>query len=243
MHTSSNSLALWMENTLDFVNKNKKLVLATIVGMAFVTAGFIGYSFYQSHVNKKAYEALLNALKYYDGSIGTATQSSKDRMVFASDTEKWQKTEQIFKEGGATYSNTRLAPIFLAYQSTALLNQGKLDEAITVLTKATDQMKNKAVRDEYRIKLALMMSDSDKETVKHKGFDLLKSIASDRQSTSIEAALYHLGAHYWHEKKYSEAKNYWLQLIAKYGAAANAQPSHYVKIVKEKLSLVSTKVL
>lgn len=221
-----------VEKALDFVAKNKKQVLVGFAGVAILTVVAVGFSFYRTHVNEQAHKALLQALSYYDGSVR-----------FSSEAEKWQKTEQVFKDGAQSYRGTHLGPVFLAYQSEALLNLGKHDEAIAILTRAVGMMKNAAAKDFYRVKLALMMLDSSKEENKQQGLVALKEIANNTQSAAHEVALYQLGAYNWDRKNFAEAKSYWQMLLVKYGTDGSRQPSPYVELVKEKMALLSIEIL
>ncbi len=243
MAITSNPVVIWLEDALDYVKKNKKSAIIAVVGVAFLATAATGYWFYRTHVREQAHKALIQALKYYDGAVGKMSSADAGNMFFSSEAEKWQKTEQVFKDGYENYKSTELAPMFRAYQAEALLNLGKLDEAIVALTSAVDKIKNTAVKDFYRIKLALMKLDSSKELDKQQGLGALKMIADDTQSIAHESALYQLGAYYWSEKKFTEAKNYWQMLLVKYGTRDAKQPSPYAEKVKEKLALLSVESL
>jgi TolA-binding protein len=52
--------------------------------------------------------------------------------------------------------------------------------------------------------------------------------------------LYNLGEYYWHAKNFDEAKNYWNQLILKYGKSAQ-KPSTWVELARPKLKLITSK--
>ncbi len=243
MDASSNPIVMWMENTLDFIVKNKKQVLIGVAGIAILVTATVGYVFYKRHVREQAHKDLLQALRYYDGVVGKMSYADAATVSFASEAEKWQKTEQLFKEGYEAYKGTDLGSMFLAYQSESLLHLGKFDEALKVLSSAVVQMNDAAVKDFYRVKLALMLLDSGKEIDKQQGLGLLKKIADDTQSVANEAALYQLGSYYWYEKKFEEAKNYWQMLLVKYGTRDIKQPSQYVDIVKDKMALLSVESL
>jgi tetratricopeptide (TPR) repeat protein len=243
MDTASNAVVMWLENALDYIKKNRKLVIAGVVGVVVVVSAVTGYWFYRIHVREQAHKAFAQALKYYDGVVGTTPSADTHGMFFASEIEKWQKTEQVFKEAYENYKSTELAPMFKAYQSEALLNLGKHDEAIAVLSSAVDHIKNAAVKDFYCVKLALMKLDSSNEVERQQGLGALKILADNTQSAAHETALYQLGAYYWSEKKFAEAKNYWQMLLVKYGTRDIKHPSPYAEKVKEKLALLSVESL
>ena len=133
--------------------------------------------------------------------------------------------------------------MFLVYQSEALLNLDKPDDAISLLDKATSVMTNTTIKDFYRIKLSLMMIDNSKELTKQQGLAVLQLISDDTKSCANETALYYLGAFYWSEKKFLEAKNYWQKLIVKYGTQTKHVQSAYSEIVRTKLALLNVESL
>jgi hypothetical protein len=243
MDSASNFVVAWLERALDYIGKNKKQVLVGVAGIVVFTAAATGYWFYKIHVRERAHKALLQALKYYDGSVGKIASADAGAVFFSSEFEKWQKTQSVFKEVYENYKGTSLAPIFLAYESEAMLNLGKHDEAVAILVSAVAKMENSAVRDFYRVKLALMQLDSKKEQDQQLGLTALKLIADNAKSAAHEAALYQLGAYYWSEKKFIEAKSYWQILLVKYGVRDAKNLSPYAEKVKEKLSLLSVERL
>lgn len=243
MDASSNPVVVWLENTIDYIKKNQKPVIAGVVGATVLISAVTGYWFYRIHVREQAHKAMVQALKYYHGVVGTVTSADSQSMFFTSETEKWQKTAQVFADGYERYKGTALGSMFQAYQAEALLNLGKMNEAVDTLSHAVDNMKSGALKDFYRIKLALMKLDSSKELDRQQGLGALKILADDAQSVAQETALYQLGAYYWSEKKFAEAKNYWQMLLVKYGTRDIKHPSVYAEKVKEKLALLSVESL
>lgn len=246
MDFTANPIVIWLENALTFVKKNQKNVIIGLVGFFVLVAGITGYWLYQNHMREQAHKAFLQARTYFDGVVGQPPANAAHDVrtkYFVSDVEKWQKTEQVFRDGYATYQGTELAPMFLVYQSEALLNLGRLDEAIKILENALKKIKSAPVKDYYQVKLALMMMDSNNAVVQQEGLAGLKMVADNAQSIAHELALYHLGFYYWAEKKFSEAKTYWQMLLIKYGTRDTKHPSPFVEIVKEKLGLLSVEQL
>lgn len=243
MDALSNPVVIWLDNALDYIKKNKKPVFIGVVGATVLITAVTGYWFYRIHAREQAHKTMVQALKYYNGVVGHMTSADKQNMFFSSDAEKWQKTAQVFGQGYEQHKSTALAPMFQAYQAEALLNLGKLGEATELLSHAVDTMKSGVVKDFYRIKLALMKLDSAKELDKQQGLGALKILADDTQSIAHEAALYQLGAYYWNEKKFTDAKSYWQMLLVKYGTRDVKHPSPYAEKVKEKLALLSVENL
>jgi hypothetical protein len=161
------------------------------------------------------------------------------RKFFISHKEKWTEVERVFDDAYQKNKGAGIAPIFLAYKSEALLNLGKRDKAIESLNNAVSYMNKRcATRSYYKMKLALMEIDSDNKTLQAKGLQRLKSIALDQNSYAQDMGLYRLGEYSWYKKDFSEAKNYWNQLLLKYGKKTK-KPSWWADLAKEKLRLIT----
>lgn len=235
----------------DFINKvkeNQNQILVTLFAVIFTVGGVFGYLYYQKHREQSAYHALSEALEYFDAPIKKADSdmpeddlSFLDRKEFASDTEKWGKVASVCESAYSSHRSAGIAPMFLVYQSEAMLKLNKLSEAIKLLRTAIARMKNDAVKEYYSVKLALLQIDSEDTAVLTQGVELLKSVALKESSVAHDLALYHLGLYYWHEKNFVEASNYWNQLILAYGKLEKNQ-SPWVAVAKTKLRLIDSDV-
>lgn len=246
MDFTMNHLLVWFDTAVTFIKAHKKQTIIGVAGFCLLIVAMVGYFYYRNHVHQQAHKALTQALTYFDGVVGSQQQQATQDVqtkYFASEAEKWQKVEQMFRDGYTDYKNTALAPMFLAYRSEALLNIGRLDEAIKVLKDALKQIKSEPLKDYYQVKVALMMMDSSDAMVKQEGLAALKSVGDNAQSIAHELALYRLGYYYWVEKKFAEAKSYWQMLLIKYGTRDLKHPSPFVEVVKEKLALLSVETL
>lgn len=245
MDFSSHNVRGWLDGLLDKVVVYKKQVVVGAVVVVGIGVGGISFAWYQHYVRAQAHKAFVFALRYYDGVVSADARKVPDQDVvrFSSEHEKWEKTENAFKEGYQRYKSTELAPMFLAFQSEALANLGKHDEAIQVLADAQVVMRNDEIRDFYQVKLALMKMDSKNDHTRQQGLVELKKHADNARSFAHELALYHLGGYLWQEKKFADAKNYWQQLLVKYGTRDVKNPSVFADVVKEKLALVSVESL
>ena len=67
----------------------------------------------------------------------------------------------------------------------------------------------------------------------------LKAIAQDAEHFANEAGLYYLGYHFWGQKDYANARNYWQQLMVKYGMKESKERSGFAELAKPKLKLIS----
>ena len=73
------------------------------------------------------------------------------------------------------------------------------------------------------------------------GLGMLKKLALDEKGVAHDLSLYHLGDYYWHKKNFDEARNYWNQLILRYGKDQK-YASPWVAAAKEKLVLIDVEV-
>lgn len=245
MEHTKNPLVAWLHNAYDYVLKYKKEAILIIgICLAFIALG-IGYSFYRSGVQKKAQKSFAHSLKFFDARVNTPESKQEDILdldseLFTTEKEKWTKVEAEFKKGYQNNKSSGIAPFFLAYQSEALLNLGKLNDAIDVLKNAVKMMDSSSAKTYYEVKLALMKLDSGNSDMINEGLNTLKTISLEEKNSAHAMVLYRLGEHFWYAKNYNEAKNYWNQLILKYGKTAK-QPSWWAQKANQKLKLISSK--
>lgn len=220
------------------VEYKKQVLIGAAFALSF-SGAVTGYYFYKHNVQTKAHETFVAALKYYEAPVKTVRDETDfSTLQFTNETEKWTKVEEVFRTAYENYKNAGLASTFLVYQSEALMNLGKHDEAIAALQKSITLMDNASVADFFSVKLALMQLDNKLAATKEHGFALLKKIAESQQSIAQESALYYLGGYFWSQKKYPEAQNYWKQLLLKFDNNPKV-PSIYAEQVKNKLSLIT----
>jgi tetratricopeptide (TPR) repeat protein len=243
MEQLRNPMIEWLSKVYNFVIAHKKEFIAGLIIFVGATIFSLGYLYHKSRLQEKAYKSFANALRYYDAKVGEAKSSVPDIDLksFATAEEKWNEVAKIFQEGFENYRNAGIAPFFLVYQSDALLNLGKTDEAINVLRQAIDLMKNKSATYSYfKIKLALMLIDSKKDGSENEGLEILKEFARDSKNPANDLALYRLGEYFWFAKNYFEAENYWNQLNVSYGKKS-LHPSAWAAQARERLKLITTK--
>lgn len=223
-----------------------KIPIVVIVLVAgFALGGFFGYRFYRRGIESRAQMEFTTVMKYFDAPVQTPDFKSdrlsiEDVEIFSSEEEKWTRVAESFRKGYENNTSSGIAPMFLAFQSEALINLGKFEEAIEVLKNAVDILKDDTIKDSYNVKLALMWLDSKDENVQKEGLKLLQSISSKSESPVRDLALYHLGEYYWVKKNFTEAKNYWSTLVSEYGEKVRV-PSEWAKLALEKLKLIAGK--
>jgi tetratricopeptide (TPR) repeat protein len=221
------------------IEYRKQVLIGTTFALC-LSGAVVGYNFYKRNVQIKAHENFISALKYYEAPVkATRDETDFSTLQFTNDAEKWAKVEEVFRNAYENYKNAGIAPTFLIYQSEALMNLGKHEEAIAALQKSIALMDNSSAADFFSVKLALMQLDSKQAATKEQGFALLKKIAESQQSVAQESALYYLGGYFWSQKKYPEAQNYWKQLLLKFDNNNPKVPSIYAEQIKIKLSLIN----
>lgn len=154
----------------------------------------------------------------------------------------WHDVELAFDAGYNNNSGSKLAPFFLTFKAEALSEQGKLQDAIEVMSLAVKGMSEKDdLYGTYRAKLALMQLDSPQENVKKEGLEGLNLLAEKDNSGSV-AALYYLGLYYFDKNDIENAKKYWQKLVSsdedfrkKDDSGLPAKVTNYVSMAKEKL--------
>ncbi len=237
-------LLKWIDDVVKKAKVYQQVLVAAGLGLMVFGAVVFGYSYYKNKVRAAAYKDFMSAMQSYDGVIKNKKMSSNYPGIkqFESENDKWTQTEQIFRQGYQNYKNTELAPAFLAFQAEALLNLGKVDDAIKLLKDVINQVKSEELKDSYKVKIALINMDKKDEKVKSEALNELISIANNDSSVANEVALYQVGAYFWSQKNYNEAKNYWQRLLVK-TTAKSGQVSVFAGEVREKLSLITAESL
>ena len=240
MDASKNPLVARLHQVYKYcISHKKEFLIGLVFALGVIVLG-VGYGFYRSGLQKRAHKSFVQALKVYNANVHVdgKNDESFDLDFFTSEEEKWTKVAKVFKEAYQSNKSAGIAPIFLAYQSEALVNLGNLPEAIAVLKSSISMLKEGAIKSGYKVKLFLMQLDSGSEEVVKSGLNSLKDIALDQNNEVNDMALFYLGQHYWFAKNFSEAKNYWNQLTLKYGKASKSA-SWWAQQAKQKLKLIS----
>lgn len=245
---SNNPVNLVMENKtikelLKFINKYKIHILGSVALIFILFVGFLTYSFYKKSQSQAAHRDLIECMKYYDAPVVLSTdQNAKKNYEFSFNTEqeKWIKVEEVFNKAYYSNSSSSISGIFLTFVSEAMLRLGKTKESLDTLSEALSKIPSKTVRDFYDVKYALMLLDSNNESNRDLGLSKLKTYSQDFDNAVNDEVLYNLGYYYWNLKNFNESKNYWNQLVHKYGRGTK-DPSPWVELAKEKLKLITGK--
>jgi len=234
----------YVRNFYEFTLKYKNhLFVLLLFAIAFLGLS-IGYLFYKAGLQKRAQKDLVKDITILQAPVHTPDMKSEalklDSEFFTSQEEKWTKVLQNFESSYQKNKSAGIAPMFLAYQAEALINLGKIDNAVQVLKKLVEISPESVAKSFYKVKTALVGIDSDNKELEKNGLENLRYIALDSQNAVQPMALYYLGQYYWFVKNFDEAKNYWNQLILKYGKKTEKH-SEWADRAKIYLKLISVK--
>ncbi len=238
--------------------KDQLLILALV--LIIVGGGYFSYSYYKEGIETNAHATFIECLQYVDARVGDADKKGALEEVESFDTEeqKWIRVEESFRDGYEKHKSSGLAPIFLSYRSEALFNLGKAEEAIKILKQSIKDCSSQELKQLYLVKLALMQMDSDEAEEKEIGIKLLTALTDqvkfaelinkiDSKTSLVwginyvhDLALYRLGEYYWFKKNFDLVKNYWNQLLLKYGKNTKT-PSSWAALAYDKLKLIESK--
>ena len=240
----------------DVIKKIQEYQNQLLVGLGiivFIIGGVYGLGYYKQRREERAYQTLVSSMKYFDAPVVKKSEKHQDdigfleKKEFSTEKEKWERVASVFKDAYDSNSGAGIASIFLAYRAEALVQLGKLDEAIEPVRQTIAGMSNGKTKELYQAKLALMLLDNKNTSEASAGLESLKKLAADDQSVVRDLALYHLGQHYWYTKNFVEAKNYWNQLLLSYKSSDKHQsigdrPSPWVPLAQEKLRVIDRDV-
>jgi len=241
MEFSRSALMNALDGLIEAGYKNGRQLAYVICCLAVLVAAFLGYLQYDSSMQASAHKAFVEALKYHDAAVvpGSQTVVTGDAYQFGSDVEKWKAAEVVFADAASSYKGTRLGPVLRAYRADALVQLGNYEAALSELKSAVSSMASEEVKDFYKVKLALLKTDSPNAATAQEGFAELKHMAEQADHLAHEEALYYVGAYFWAHKDYAQARNYWQQLMVKYGLKESKQNAGFAELVRSKLKLIS----
>lgn len=241
MNESRSMLSSWSEQSKEFALNYTRQLVYGVIGAVVIGLGGLGYHQYWKHMQAVAQGDLAAALRFVDAPIipGGKTVVDGDAVQFASAEDKWNHLNKVFAEAYAKNKGSGISGMFLVNQADALINLGKNTQALEVMNEALDRLPSKELKDFYRVKRALMKMDNEGAVVQKEGLEELKKLADNQSSYAHEQALYYLGNYFWVHKDFAQAKNYWQQLVVKYGMRDGQHPSPYVDVVRSKLRLIS----
>lgn len=241
MRIAYGNVVAWFEKFVENMLKDKKRVAAVIGGIIILSLAFTGFFYYRGWIQTRAHRDFMKALIVFDAPVSSSSKSvtEGESISFASGEEKWKKVEEVFRKGYEQNSSAGIAPMYKVMQSDALTQLGKIENAILLLADAVKSIPSRELKDFYELKLALLKFDSKHPATQQEGLKKLKAISQDSQHLANEAGLYYLGYYFWGQKDYANARNYWQQLMVKYGMKESKESSGFASLAKPKLKLIS----
>lgn len=197
----------------------KRVNTAAIILVCLGLAGAVwyGYTWYRRSKEQKAYKDLAESIDGY-----TKVRHSGGKA------EKWADVERGFQTGAQRNSSSKLHPYFLAFQADALIEQGKLNEALALMNKAVNALsRTNPLYFLYALKRALMSIDSSDEATKKEGRQELASLAKDPANPMQDMARYYAGLESLGHGDKTEAQNFFKEI-------ADQQSSWYL-LAQDKL--------
>ena len=222
---------------LNFITAHYKIVAFTIAGIIFTAFGIAGFFQYQTYRLEKGYERVATIQKYIDSEVGTKKQvSDLEAIQFNTTEEKWKTIEQESIAAQKNYGDTKLQGLFSAYQAQSALELGKKAEAVSLFKAASKQIVDKSLAAQYSVSMALLQLDS--EASKNEGLETLQTIADQKEIPAHTLALYYLGEYAWTESRFTDAQNYWSQLVIASQSDKSLVNLELIKKAKVKLKLM-----
>lgn len=199
---------------------NSTIIILLVVGVG--VGGFYGYRWYIARREARAQKSFGEAMQLFEH----AKQNPK----------QWADVAGALEIGYEQNSGSKLAPIFLFFQASALVQEGKAEQAINVMEDALKIISSRnPLRSAYSVKLALMKMDSKDQAVRSAGLQELEKCAA-QENEGADAASYYLGLHYWDKGEIQKAREAWKRLT---NMPEGEGRSSYALFVDEKLKQIS----
>ncbi len=210
----------FVADTLKRIDRTQQIIgLAIIVFIGMSIGGYFVYHQYVANRERQAHVRFSDSLEILLQS--EAAGKNPERKKYQQGLQ--EEAELAFQAGYDQHSSSYLAPYFIAMQASALIKQGKQDEARELYQKALASMPSRSpLRNLFATEIALLQIDN--EASHETGLKALQSLAADSANKYQDFAQYYLGQFYWSQGKMQEAKTIWLKLIEEqkqYGEAAS----------------------
>lgn len=208
MHRVSEVTSMMWQEVQQFVASHRfyrvmRYVSLGVVMLVALWLGSVGFRWYTVRRDMAAQYTFAQAMEQYAKVHDTAATE-----------EQWAEVAAVFKLGYEQHRSSAYAPYFLNFQAQALLNQGKYQEAITVLDSALALIPTTSpLFAPYAVKKALILLDSDDQAVQEKGLTSLTEYAHDVKNKQRDEALYYLGLYYAQKGDVAQARAQWGLLV------------------------------
>ncbi len=202
--------------------------LAGILALAgLVGAAWAGYTWYKRSKEQGAYRDLAQSI---DGYL---------KMRYgASEMGKWADVEKGFEAGAGRNASSKLLPFFLAYQADALIEQGKLKEAIGLMDRSVSLLSPaNPLYFLYAIKRALLKIDFSDAQTQQQGRKELDALMQDTTNPMQDMARYYSGVDALSQGDTAKAQNLFGQIRAHVPSQSGTEEadSLWYQMAQEKL--------
>ncbi len=224
--TFGDLIRLWTQVLIG--EKHKRFKYAKHVGISIgavlaLIGAFLAYRWYVQYREQAAQKAWAEQLVEYHRAVQSGLP------------QDWEHVAMQFKFAHERHSSANTAPYLLAFQAQAVAKQGKLTDAIDVQSQLLDDVSRKSpMYPLFKMQRALMMLDTDDETMQQKGLQELIEVAQDKHNKFNDMALYYLGRYYWAKDDVGEAQKIWQELVDSHREEQIA-PSPWVKAAEHVL--------
>jgi hypothetical protein len=200
-------------------------ILFTLLGVAALSAIYLGYRWYGTHKEQHAQYACSMLIDEY---MNLQKQENPDYGNFA------VKAENTYMR----HKNTAVAPYIGLLAVDAYLYLENHDQAVAIMDKlATQAANNPVTGDLFKVKQALLMIDSADDTKKEGGYKQLEFLADNMENKHRDYALYHLGLYHWNRDNLTAARAVWQELMDTQEVEMRA-PSPWAELIAERLSTI-----
>ncbi len=166
---------------------------------------YLGFQYYIEQREQRAHQAFAEAATLYE-QIRAGKQPSSTEPASTPTIVDWQEVELAFKAGHAQNSGSYLAPYFLVFQVEAIAQQGRIEEAVALLSTVLKQITVASpFYPQFELKRALLQLDSDSAQMMQEGLQNVERIAGDTDHQMHETAAYFLGEYYWAQEDFAKA--------------------------------------
>lgn len=182
-----------LNSSEDFFNKNKKLIIGSVVAVLVIIAGIFLYSNYVSKPRAekastelakaqelfnneqfdKANEGFLKVINDYSGTDAANLASLYSGLCYAN-LNKWDEAVK-YLDKFSTKSDAMVSPAALAALGNAYANKGDIDKAVSFLKKAADKADSKSINDaNYSISATFLIQAAQLLESQNKNDEALK---------------------------------------------------------------------
>lgn len=228
-----------VEQIMSRVVEYRREVLLGVALVMVAASSVGGYFWYKDRIARSAHKAYSQACALRDARVLKGDErAGAFEISFTDESEKWAAVADAFGEVYAQYPHVGIGVMAGAAQVQALARVGKFSEARDLMAHVLPRVTSPQLRALFTVTYAQLLLDSDQDVDVQKGVTLLAQAAATKDNPIQDTALYYLGLYYWYKSDFSNARNYWNQLVLQY-SADDQNGSPWVSLAQENLALLS----